>query len=371
CASHFLFYCWKCYFQSVDQGFSTGLTLGPTFSHVRGLKLGRCHIVEDILGEGGFGIVTKCQNMRTKKIEAIKVNRSAPEEMQMALHEISYMKRLQCLDADACNIVKWNGYFFHEESICMNLELLDQNLIDYLDDRGNPGLPVTEIRPVLHQLATALFHLHSIGVVHLDLKPENVMVVDRTQQPVRVKIIDFGLASLLSEIQVGDYRGTNMYMAPEMMLAAPFDETHDMWSLGVIAAELAMGSMLYPGETDYDVLSCIIETQGQPPDDVLNRGMQTSLYFHCQRNKRQPWRLKSPEEFQRDSGLHPEDSRDIQLTCLDDIALLSLIKSMLHLDPGQRVKAREALQHPFFAPGVQPLSVWFLIPTSRRVFPAS
>uniref|UniRef100_A0A3B5AQ74 Protein kinase domain-containing protein n=1 Tax=Stegastes partitus TaxID=144197 RepID=A0A3B5AQ74_9TELE len=331
-------------------------------------KLGKRHIVEDILGEGGFGVVAKCQNMCTGRTEAVKVNRCEPDDMYQAFVEISLLKRLRCLNADTCNIVEWNGYFFHEENICMTFEVLDVSLDTYLTQRGNPGLPVTEIRPVLHQVATALSHLHSIGVVHLDLKPENIMVVDRTQQPVRVKIIDFGLSGLLSEIKQGLRQGSTWYMAPEMILAAPLNETLDMWSLGVIAAELAMGCPLYPGNIDYDVLSYIVETQGQPPDDVLDRGTWTPLFFHRQRKKRPLWRIKSPEEFHHDSGCHPEGRRNSRLSCLDDIGhrmarqaghhsdqqtLLSLIKSMLHLDAGQRVKAREALQHPFFAPGVQ------------------
>uniref|UniRef100_A0A3B5ABL0 Protein kinase domain-containing protein n=1 Tax=Stegastes partitus TaxID=144197 RepID=A0A3B5ABL0_9TELE len=280
---------------------------------ITGTRLGRCHIVEDVLGRGSFGTVAKCQNMHTNSTEAVKVNGSAPMFMDLAFKEISFLKRLRCLDADTCNIVKWNGYFFHKQSICMTFEVLDQSLKAYLEERGSPGLPAAEIRPVLHQLVTALAHIHSIGVLHLDLKPDNVMVVDCTQQPVRVKIIDFGLAGLLSEVKVGERRGTPSYMAPEMMLAAPFDETFDMWSLGVIAAELAMGCMLYPAYIDYDALSNIVETQGQPPDDILDRGMRTPMFF-C-------------------PGHHS-----------DQQSLLSLIKSMLHLDAGQRVKAREALQ---------------------------
>uniref|UniRef100_A0A3B5A9Z5 Protein kinase domain-containing protein n=1 Tax=Stegastes partitus TaxID=144197 RepID=A0A3B5A9Z5_9TELE len=252
---------------------------------ITGTRLGRCHIVEDVLGRGSFGTVAKCQNMHTNSTEAVKVNGSAPMFMDLAFKEISFLKRLRCLDADTCNIVKWNGYFFHKQSICMTFEVLDQSLKAYLEERGSPGLPAAEIRPVLHQLVTALAHIHSIGVLHLDLKPDNVMVVDCTQQPVRVKIIDFGLAGLLSEVKVGERRGTPSYMAPEMMLAAPFDETFDMWSLGVIAAELAMGCMLYPAYIDYDALSNIVMAA----------------------------------------------------------------QSMLHLDAGQRVKAREALQHPFFS----------------------
>uniref|UniRef100_A0A3Q1B5B6 Protein kinase domain-containing protein n=1 Tax=Amphiprion ocellaris TaxID=80972 RepID=A0A3Q1B5B6_AMPOC len=165
---------------------------------------------------------------------------------------------------------------------------------------------MVELKSVLHQLATALSHLHSIDIIHADLKPMNIMVVDRHQHSIKVKIIDFGLARFASQVQQGECRGTMSYNAPEMSLGAPFNEAIDMWALGVTMAELAMGCALYPGMTEYDVLRAIIETQGKPPDDVLDCGKM----------------------------------------------LVSLIKSMLNLDPHQRITAREVLEHQLFAPSL-------------------
>uniref|UniRef100_A0A3P9B7V5 Protein kinase domain-containing protein n=1 Tax=Maylandia zebra TaxID=106582 RepID=A0A3P9B7V5_9CICH len=234
-----------------------------------GTILGDQHVVEAFLGEGGFGLVTRCRNTKNNKTVAIKVNKSDPEILLQAKLEIFILEQLRRLDPDRCNIVEWNGYFLDGERICLNFELLDQSLWDYIGDRNNQGLPMRELRPILHQLANALFHLGSVGIVHADLKPGNIMVMNRSESPVKVKLIDFGLACPASAVIPGDRVGTIGYCAPEVMLGIPYNKAIDMWSLGLVAVELATGVPLYPGEDDYDVLKFIIETQGQLPDHLL------------------------------------------------------------------------------------------------------
>uniref|UniRef100_A0A3Q0RA43 Protein kinase domain-containing protein n=1 Tax=Amphilophus citrinellus TaxID=61819 RepID=A0A3Q0RA43_AMPCI len=235
---------------------------------VEGTILGNSYKVEDFLGEGSFGYVTKCLNTQTNKAVAIKVNKNNPESLIRAKLEIFILEQLRCLDPDRCNIVKWNGFFLYRERICLNFELLDQSLYDYLKDRNNQGLPISELRPILYQLTNALSHLSSGGIVHTDLKPDNLMVVDRHQSPIKVKIIDFGLARPVSSLNPCEDLQVAWYMAPEVMVSAPFNQAIDMWSLGLIAVDMAIGLPLYPGETEFDVLRFIIRTQGHIPDFV-------------------------------------------------------------------------------------------------------
>uniref|UniRef100_A0A3P8U5Y1 Protein kinase domain-containing protein n=1 Tax=Amphiprion percula TaxID=161767 RepID=A0A3P8U5Y1_AMPPE len=318
------------------------------FHNIRS-TLGNCHIVEDIIGEGGFGVVAKCRNTDTNKTVAIKINKSEAGILQQAVEEIAILKRLRCLNPDTCNIVRWDGFFFHKENICMTFELLDQSLYHYLQEQHTRGLTMGELKPILHQLATALAHLHSTETVHADLKPVNVMVVNRDQHPIQVKLIDFGLACPVSEVKQGACFGTVWYSAPEMLLGVPFKESFDMWSLGLIMAELILGCHLYPGKTVYDVLRFMVETQGQPPDEVLDQGLYTENYFFKQNNRTPRWRFKSPEDMYYQYGFYASDTRDIKLKSLDEI---DLIKSMLNMDASKRIMAREVLQHPFFDPSI-------------------
>uniref|UniRef100_A0A3Q2WRU9 Protein kinase domain-containing protein n=1 Tax=Haplochromis burtoni TaxID=8153 RepID=A0A3Q2WRU9_HAPBU len=204
---------------------------------------------------------------------AIKVNKSHTDVQQEAKLE------------NAANIVKWNGFFLDGERVCLKFELLDQCLWDYIRDRNKQGLPISEVRPILGQLTNALSHLGSVGMVHANLKPGNIMVVNHHESPVKVRLIDLGFACPASAVIPSDCMGTVGYSAPEVMLGLPYNEASDMWSMGLVAVELATGVPLYPVENEYDYLKFIIETRGQPPDHVLDSGVRRgpeddqSLFF--------------------------------------------------------------------------------------------
>ncbi|CAK6951973.1 homeodomain-interacting protein kinase 2-like isoform X2 [Scomber scombrus] len=176
-------------------------------------------------------------------------------------------------------------------------------------DRQHKGLSLREMSPVIHQLATALSHLRSMSIIHADLKPENIMVVNRQQRPLKVKTIDFGLARNVSAAKPGLILQTIWYRAPEIMLHIPFNEAIDMWSFGLVAVELATGHPLYPGKTDYEMLNLIMQTQGQPEDRMLDRGWRTDYYFHKQPNNQRMWAFKTPEEFSYETGIYPRETR--------------------------------------------------------------
>jgi dual specificity protein kinase YAK1 len=112
-------------------------------------------------------------------------------------------------------------------------------------------------------------------LIHADLKPENIMLVDPVRQPYRyerntlrpfifmilyflfyyhcrVKVIDFGSASHVSKTVCNTYLQSRYYRAPEIILGLPFCEAIDMWSLGCVVAELFLGWPLYPGSSEYD-----------------------------------------------------------------------------------------------------------------------
>ncbi|XP_051916124.1 homeodomain-interacting protein kinase 3-like [Hippocampus zosterae] len=324
----------------------------------KGVTLGGVHTVEDVLGEGTFGVVVKCRNTETNAMVAIKVFKNQQNSVNNAKEEICVLKQLWGLDPDECNIVRWEGFFFHKENICLNFELLDQNLREFM--QHHCALSIQQVRPVVHQLATALSHMSGMGLVHADVKPENIMVVDRRRRPLRVKLADFGLAKNVSDIAPGDCVQTLWYRAPEVILGIPFNETVDVWSLGLVAVELAAGQPLYPGRTEYDVLNLVANTQGQPADYVLDRGKEVAQYFDEECDGVRRWKLKSPEQFAKETGCQPKGGRSLPLNSLDDLKLdaagqrrgerlfVRLVKKMLDLDPNLRLDSQKVLLHPFF-----------------------
>ncbi len=327
-----------------------------------GTMLGKYYKVEKILGQGSFGFVTKCINTETNEEVAIKVNKNDPDAFYLARQEIAILKKLRRLDPDTCNIAKWNGFFFHKENICLNFELLDQSLDSAMRSRDGKCLTVTELREIIRQLATTLHHLSLKEVIHGDIKPENIMMVDSQQQPVQVKLIDFGLACTVSDVDVKYIQGTKEYMAPEILLQIPYNEAVDMWALGQAVAEMATGRRLYTTGGVYDMLQQIIQIQGPPPDHMLDRGRGTENYFDREMDGWEGWNFKSPEQYSWETGENPTVKEFHRLRCLDDLEqlmvnngedqreshlLVDLIKRMLHLDPDERIKPLEVLQHPF------------------------
>ncbi|KAK0153818.1 Homeodomain-interacting protein kinase 2 [Merluccius polli] len=136
-----------------------------------------------------------------------------------------------------------------------------------------------DIYSVLRQLAGALAQLQSLGIIHTDLKPGNIMLVNDSK-PLTVKIIDFGLACFESRVKVGSNAGTRWFKAPELLLGLPFTGAIDVWALGCVAVKMFTGYHLYPGRSIYQMLKFISETQGPFPDHMLDFGKKKKTVFH-------------------------------------------------------------------------------------------
>ncbi|XP_034018810.1 homeodomain-interacting protein kinase 1-like [Thalassophryne amazonica] len=157
------------------------------------------YIVQEFIGEGSFGKVAKCRHNVTHEDVAIKISKNKPSIIKETKKEIANLKLLSALDPEKANIVRWYDAFMHKDLLCLKFELLHQSLLDYLDEMSFEPLPASDLRAVVQQMATALLHLETLGVIHCDIKPQNIMVVDNVQQPLKVKLIDFGLAQHISE----------------------------------------------------------------------------------------------------------------------------------------------------------------------------
>lgn len=244
------------------------------------------------------------------------------------------------------------------EDICLSFELLDVDLHAYICETVpyQTGLRLPEVRHITQQLAKALHHLQTIGILHVDIKPGNVMVVDRHQKPLRVKLVDFGGSQLSGHVDFESFIFTEMYGSAEVLLQSEMNEAVDMWSLGVTAFELAVGSDLFPYRKCYSILKSIVNIFGQPPDRVLDKGLQTQHFFNKETNGEPRWTMKTADECgvaeKEDAFNCFSDVEEIlsvhrgQETGLD--LFVDLIKRMLHVDPSERITPLEALHHSFF-----------------------
>ncbi len=130
--------------------------------------------------------------------------------------------------------------------------MLEQNLYDFLKHSKFSPLPLRHIRPILQQVATALMKLKSLGLIHADLKPENIMLVDPIRQPYKVKVIDFGSASHVSKAVCSTYLQSRYYrwavICTRLMTTHPFSRDYipRFWDYVVVITRLNPFFAFYP-----------------------------------------------------------------------------------------------------------------------------
>lgn len=329
--------------------------------------------VLEFLGKGTFGQVVKAWKKGTNEIVAIKILKKHPSYARQGQIEVSILSRLSNENAEEFNFVRAFECFQHKHHTCLVFEMLEQNLYDFLKQNKFTPLPLSNIRPIVQQVLTALLKLKHLGLIHADLKPENIMLVDPANQPFRVKVIDFGSASHRSKAVTNTYLQSRYYRAPEIILGLPFRESIDMWSLGCVIAELFLGWPLYPGSSEYDQIRYIVQTQGLPPLQMLSTAAKTHRFFkQIHDNGVAPyWRLKTPEEHEHETSSKSKETRKYVFNCLDDVSqvrvnitpdqdgmdmicekmdrqeFVDVLKKMLCMDQERRINPYEGLHHPF------------------------
>ncbi|EJD76659.1 CMGC/DYRK/HIPK protein kinase, variant [Loa loa] len=331
--------------------------------------------VLEFLGKGTFGQVVKAWKKGTNEIVAIKILKKHPSYARQGQIEVSILSRLSNENAEEFNFVRAYECFQHKHHTCLVFEMLEQNLYDFLKQNKFNPLPLSSIRPIVQQVLTALLKLKHLGLIHADLKPENIMLVDPSNQPFRVKVIDFGSASHRSKAVTNTYLQSRYYRAPEIILGLPFREAIDMWSLGCVIAELYLGWPLYPGSSEFDQIRYIVQTQGPPPLQMLSTAAKTHRFFkQIHDNGVAPyWRLKTPEEHEQETSSKSKETRKYVFNNLDDVSqvniptdlddvdkeceqldradFVNILKKMLSIDQDKRITPAEGLQHPFVTMG--------------------
>ncbi|KAI3366989.1 hypothetical protein L3Q82_009623, partial [Scortum barcoo] len=307
----------------------------------------------DFVGSGDYGIVAKCKMRDTGDLVAIKISRFA----KTTAREVSILQELMRHNLDQCNIVKFYDWYQMNNTTGLVFEFLDMTLLDYMNE---DRLPLNDIRPIIQQLATAFDALMSVGVIHGDLKPDNIMLVKGQDRSFTVKLIDFGLAFHRSETVVGARHQLPYYRAPEIMLGLPFNEAIDMWSLGSVMGYMMFGALIFPWFCDYNQMQTICEILGQPADRLLDAGVKTRHFFI--KTSDNQWTLMSQDQYWQNKITI--GNKKFPFNSLDDLKMLSeelegeakdggwgqcveLLKAMLKVDASERITPREVLRHPF------------------------
>ncbi|EKM80676.1 hypothetical protein AGABI1DRAFT_36909 [Agaricus bisporus var. burnettii JB137-S8] len=345
-----------------------------------GTEEGHKYLILDILGQGTFGQVVKCQNMKTHEIVAVKVVKNKPAYFNQSMMEVTILELLnKNFDpTDEHHILRLQDSFIHRNHLCLVFELLSSNLYELIKQNQFQGLSTQLVKVFMAQLLDALTVLKDARLIHCDLKPENILLKSRSPQ---IKIIDFGSACHERQT-VYTYIQSRFYRSPEVLLGMSYTASIDMWSLGCIAVELFLGLPLFPGTSEYNQLTRIIEMLGMPPLSMLNTGKQVGQFFdsyevwnaHTSQNERK-YKMKSMEQYSREHGTNEQPGKQyFKATTLQDIintapipqvkssrcsgnevekemanraAFIDFCQGLLNLNPVTRWTPQQARMHPF------------------------
>ena len=235
---------------------------------------GRFRII-DFIGKGGMGTVYLAEHETLPRRFAIKILKT-----EYLTNEL-FVERFRREAIASSRVVHPNVVYITdfgrlpEGNFYIVMEFLEGTGLDsLLEAQGR--IPLTRALPILIQLADALDHAHKMGVVHRDLKAENVLLVEERNRVDVVKILDFGIARLLvpdctnSRITShGQVFGTPEYMSPEQASDKNLDGRSDIYSLGVLAFELVTGQPPFLSPNPADVLHAHLSQMPPPPSSMV------------------------------------------------------------------------------------------------------
>lgn len=141
------------------------------------------------------------------------------------------------------NIIRLLDVFENHKYFYIVLEYMSGgDMVDYLKERSF-SVSEERARQLSEQIACAIYYLHSYGIMHRDLKLENIMMSDNSEESVP-KLVDFGLSKIIGPLETAtEPFGTVGYAAPEILKKQPYGKGVDLWSLGVIIYALISGSL--------------------------------------------------------------------------------------------------------------------------------
>ncbi|KAG0196497.1 Homeodomain-interacting protein kinase 3 [Mortierella sp. GBA30] len=364
-------------------------------SDILGSEERQRYLILDVLGQGTFGQVVKCQNLKTNAIVAVKVIKNRPAYFNQSMMEVTVLELLNDrydMD-DRHHILRLQDTFIHRRHLCLVFELLSVNLYELIKQNQFRGLSMSLVRVFTAQLLDALCVLNEARIIHCDLKPENVLL--KNLETPTIKVIDFGSACHEQQT-VYTYIQSRFYRSPEVLVGLPYSSSIDIWSVGCIAAELFLGLPLFPGSSEYNQLSRIVEMLGMLPSYMLEIGKTAHEFFEVVRPEHvghsygtsapKKYRLKSMERYSREHRVVEQPSkRYFQATSLPDIinsypmmkkgmtqkelekemmirnSFINFLQGLLNLNPIERWSPHQAKLHPFVTG--EPFTGNFIPPT--------
>lgn len=280
-----------------------------------------------VIGNGSFGVVYQAKLVESNELVAIK---KVLQDKRFKNRELQIMRKLEHQ-----NIVKLKYFFYSagekKDEVFLNL------VLEYVPEtvyrvarhysKSKQTIPIFYIKLYMYQLFRSLAYIHSQGVCHRDIKPQNLLIDPETGV---LKLIDFGSAKVLVRGEPNvSYICSRYYRAPELIFGATdYTCQIDVWSAGCVLAELLLGQPIFPGDSGVDQLVEIIKVLGTPTREQIREMNPNYSEFKFPQIKAHPWtkvfRPRTPPEA------------------------IQLVSRLLEYTPSARISPLEACAHTFF-----------------------
>ena len=323
---------------------------------------GRELVIVKQIGEGSFSQVYQVLDPASNLRYALKVGKSNEESREQCDYEtqvLNYIKAKFSRHYDVA-FFRYYGCFDYHNHRCFLMELFGESLW-HMIETGQGGVGFKLIQEVLHDILRSLVIFEQCRIVHCDIKPENI--VRSLDNQLQFRLIDYGLCSNVRSVKSGCC-GSTYYRAPEVIVNYRINCKADIWSLGVVIAELFFGLPLFPYKEPMELMYFMNRMVGPFPADFVRRmGREGRIYFlnnGVMKSRERlckeinvsfsgehlvftfPTLLENIMSYEREPGLEMSPREDENRKIFADLLL-----GMLRLDPDQRLSAAQALEHPF------------------------
>lgn len=328
---------------------------GHLIYNVGDLLQGRYEIKSD-LGEGTFGKVVKVLDKFDHRMVALKIIKNVLKYREAAKLEINVLSKLGKYDPNGkYQCVKMLDYFDFHGHMCIAFEMLGKSVFDFLKENNYHPYPLKQVRQMSFELCHAVNFLHKNRVTHTDLKPENILFRNsayderdgvRIVKNAEIRLIDFGSATFNHEHH-SLIVSTRHYRAPEVIMEIGWSQPCDVWSVGCIVFEMALGKTVFQTHEDSEHLAMMERIVGRIPYRMIDRSRVK--YF---KRGVLDWDPGSANgQFVRKNckplmNYIPEEKTGIEKEHWED--MFSLIRKMFIYEPAKRLTLPESLRHQFF-----------------------
>jgi len=257
------------------------------------------YVLGAVLGEGAIGRVYAARDIVLGIDVAVKVMHDAQSESRVMVdrfaREASIAARML-----SPYVVKVLGLAVTRTGApCIVYELLEgETLAQFIARRG--PLSLEETTEIVKQTARALARVHALGVVHRDVKPDNIFLTTQPDGHALIKLLDFGVAEPMKSGNTGrDIVGTPEYMAPEILFgSAALDARVDLYALGVVAFECLTGRCPFTGERISDIFSAVHQGKRLSLSQLRSDlPAQVDEWLDCALQPEPYWRFASAKEL--------------------------------------------------------------------------